>query len=394
MCYNMEENKGGVFSVVKSLTDELAKAADVLTYNISVKYVGFKMPIVQKSIRTDLIQYIINFPKLFCKFPQLIRIIIEMPFIYIISKRINPDILHVHGTVGSYALAAACVKKHKILTVHGLYGDQINFREAGICVLRNINNKLIRALEAYVLKKFKNIIVISPYIAKKIERLKIKGLKINIYEIPNPVSMEFYKSEDLKMEYRKDRNIKNILYAGRIWPLKGVKELVHGFNLLNKRFPDSRLIVVGDAITKEDFLYLEEIKNYIVKNQLDEKIVFLGFLSMADVIIEILKCEVVVLFSFQESSPMIIAEAMALKKPVIVSDIPGIGHLVKDGRNGYVVKKGDCEKLSKRLEELLRNNELRNCFCEESFKKSKRFEPSLITEKTIRAYTEVLNSKK
>lgn len=60
-----------------------------------------------------------------------------------------------------------------------------------------------------------------------------------------------------------------------------------------------------------------------------------------------------VLPSFAEGLPVVIMEAMALKKPVISTYVAGIPELVKSGENGWLVPAGDVEQLMGAMRELL-----------------------------------------
>ena len=53
--------------------------------------------------------------------------------------------------------------------------------------------------------------------------------------------------------------------------------------------------------------------------------------------------------------PVVIQEAMARGLVILVSDIPGMREIVKDGRNGYLFPPGDVENM-KELIIYLKNN--------------------------------------
>jgi colanic acid/amylovoran biosynthesis glycosyltransferase len=49
--------------------------------------------------------------------------------------------------------------------------------------------------------------------------------------------------------------------------------------------------------------------------------------------------------SFQEGLPVVIMEAMALRRPVIATYVAGIPELVRDGIDGWLVPAGDVDRL-------------------------------------------------
>jgi glycosyltransferase involved in cell wall biosynthesis len=69
--------------------------------------------------------------------------------------------------------------------------------------------------------------------------------------------------------------------------------------------------------------------------------------------------DVVVLPSRYEGHPLTLLEAMALGKPVVASEIPGIREVVESGRTGLLVPVGDADALVAALRSLVESPELR-----------------------------------
>ncbi len=59
------------------------------------------------------------------------------------------------------------------------------------------------------------------------------------------------------------------------------------------------------------------------------------------------------LSSRQETSPCVIAEAMAGRRPVVATDVGGVSEMVLEGETGYVVPAGDAPALADRIEAVL-----------------------------------------
>ena len=70
------------------------------------------------------------------------------------------------------------------------------------------------------------------------------------------------------------------------------------------------------------------------------------------------ECQILVLPSQAEVSPMIVQEAMAAGKPVVATAVGGVPYLVEDGGSGILVPYGDAEELAQALEKLLTNSSL------------------------------------
>ena len=72
--------------------------------------------------------------------------------------------------------------------------------------------------------------------------------------------------------------------------------------------------------------------------------------------------DVFVLPSFAEGVPVTLMEAMGSAIPVVATQVGGVGELVEDGTNGFIVRPGDEEQLADRLIELVADSDLRRQF--------------------------------
>ena len=74
-----------------------------------------------------------------------------------------------------------------------------------------------------------------------------------------------------------------------------------------------------------------------------------GWISGDEVREQILAARALVLPSFAEGLPMVIMEAMALRRPVISTFVAGIPELVQPGEHGWLVPAGDVEALAEAM---------------------------------------------
>ena len=68
---------------------------------------------------------------------------------------------------------------------------------------------------------------------------------------------------------------------------------------------------------------------------------------------EILAARALVLPSFAEGLPMVIMEAMALRRPIISTFVAGIPELVHPGEHGWLVPAGDVDALTHAMQACL-----------------------------------------
>lgn len=90
---------------------------------------------------------------------------------------------------------------------------------------------------------------------------------------------------------------------------------------------------------------------------LTPRVRFLGY--QRDVVPIMAAADVVVLPSFKEGLPNVLVEAMAMRRPVVATSIPGVVELVIPGVNGFLVPPGDAMALADALLRLRADPSLR-----------------------------------
>ena len=95
------------------------------------------------------------------------------------------------------------------------------------------------------------------------------------------------------------------------------------------------------------------IEAQIARCGLDAQVRITGWISSGGVREEILAARALVLPSFAEGLPVVIMEAMALRRPVISTYVAGIPELVRPGEHGWLVPAGDVEALADAMQACL-----------------------------------------
>ena len=206
------------------------------------------------------------------------------------------------------------------------------------------------------------------------EKLGVK--KEKIVEIPNGVDVEKF-SKSKKYDSKKFGDF--ILYVGRIHESKGLQYVLEAIKKL-----DTKLVIVGkDAGYKQDLM--EKSK----KLGIEKKLIFLGGIVDEDLIKLYKSSKIFVLFSEWEGFGIVVVEAMAAGKPIIVSNRGSLPHIVNNKKEGFVVKFKDVKELHKRIEQLLNDNKLCKNMGIEGKKTSKKYEWKNIVKK----YEEIYNAQ-
>lgn len=140
---------------------------------------------------------------------------------------------------------------------------------------------------------------------------------------------------------------RRLVCVGRLCEQKGQLLLLEAFSQLQRRLDGCHLVLAGDGEMRP------EIEARIAALGLSDAVSITGWISSADVRREILAAEALVLPSFQESLPVVIMEAMALRRPVISTYVAGIPELVIAGETGWLVPAASIEPLVQAMEACL-----------------------------------------
>lgn len=134
--------------------------------------------------------------------------------------------------------------------------------------------------------------------------------------------------------------------VARLSAQKGIPLLLDAAAELKRRGRDFRLTLVGDGEMRK------EIERIIAAQDLTEVVDLTGWADSAAVIRHLLASRAMVLPSFAEGLPVVIMEALALKRPVIATSIAGTPELV-DRQCGWLVPAGSVSDLVEAMEEAL-----------------------------------------
>ena len=139
----------------------------------------------------------------------------------------------------------------------------------------------------------------------------------------------------------------SLVCVGRLCEQKGQLLLIEAAKSLHEQKVDFELILAGDGEMRA------EIETLIVQYRLQEKVKITGWISSAEVRNIILASQILVLPSFAEGLPVVIMEAMSLRRPVISTYIAGIPELLIHHENGWLCVAGDVRNLTDTIREAL-----------------------------------------
>jgi glycosyltransferase involved in cell wall biosynthesis len=143
-----------------------------------------------------------------------------------------------------------------------------------------------------------------------------------------------------------------VLYAGQLYPWKGVDVLVEAM----ARVPEARLVILGGLEGERD---LARVRALVQERGLAPRTEMPGTLPQALVAAELARAAVVVVpflrtaMTERHTSPLKAFEAMAAGRPIVASDLPSSREFLGDGRNALLVPPGDAAALAAAVARLL-----------------------------------------
>jgi colanic acid/amylovoran biosynthesis glycosyltransferase len=140
---------------------------------------------------------------------------------------------------------------------------------------------------------------------------------------------------------------RRLICVGRLSEQKGQLLLVDAARQLRDRGTKLELVLAGDGDMRP------ELERLIAQHGLQNEVRITGWIDSDQVRAEILAARALVLSSFAEGLPVVIMEAMALRRPVIGTFVAGIPELVVPGEHGWLVPAGDTAALAAAMQACL-----------------------------------------
>lgn len=138
-----------------------------------------------------------------------------------------------------------------------------------------------------------------------------------------------------------------LVCVGRLCEQKGQLLLLEAARVLAARSIAFELVLAGDGEMRG------QIEALIARHGLQQQVRITGWISSAQVREEILAARALVLPSFAEGLPVVIMEAMALRRPVLTTYVAGIPELVRPGENGWLFPAGAVDELAAAMADCL-----------------------------------------
>jgi len=228
---------------------------------------------------------------------------------------------HLHAHFGTNSSEVA-------MLVHALGGPAYSFTVHGpdeFMIPMGLSEKVHRAAFAVAISSFgrSQLYMRSSYLDWPKIHVVHCGLERSFYEgqaTPVPMAPRF-------------------VCVGRLCEAKGQLLLIAAAARLKAAGIECELVLAGDGPLRV------EIEKLIDEHGLNSQVRITGWISSSGVRSEILAARALILPSFAEGLPVVLMEAMALRRPVLSTYVAGIPELVISGENGWLFAAGSVEEL-------------------------------------------------
>ena len=272
------------------------------------------------------------------------------------------DIIHAHNIPSAKAMKNA--KGKKILTIHGIFSEQIDILHGK--TTGNISKKY----EHEALTWADAITVIS-----KEAFDHYTNLGYTVFQVPNAINVTSLEMNENK-KYQKQ-----VIFVGRLSNEKGIDSLI---SIAQQLSDDIHLIILGAGPEEQKIKDLTKIH---------KNIHFLGYQNKKETILLIRGSDVLIQPSLQEGISSTLLEAMVCKTAIIASNVGGNTELIQNNVNGIILDPKDIDSFIQQILYLLNNEQSRQLLVENAFKTVKKYDWSQIGSLYLNIYRSVLDKK-
>lgn len=277
-----------------------------------------------------------------------------------IIRNTEYDLIHVHTPIAAFLTRLASTNRNTVVyTAHGFH-----FNENG----SSISNFIYKTMEKIAATKTDKLVVINKddyEIGKSIidpSKLQyIKGVGVDMNEYNEDIIDDKEKIA-FKRELGINRDTKVITHIAEINSNKRQIDTVLAAEKLREMYGDNFVVLLAGRGPLH-----ESIKEKIQELGLEKHVKCLGFRNDINKILSI--TDIGMLISLREGLPKSVMEMMAMKIPVLLTNIRGNRDLVKHNENGILVDIKSPNQIAEGWHKILTDSILANQFKEKSYNK-------------------------
>jgi len=284
-----------------------------------------------------------------------------------ILKRVDCDVAHIPHLF-SIPRNLPC---RYVMTVHDVLEHLYRARDRS-GLRRSLHFQLTRR----VLKGASRILAVSKYTKSEIEKLfGIPGSRIEV--VYNAIDERFLRghASDTDRQILAERYLVTypfLLYTGRISPHKNLVRIIEAFSALKAelekegRFPDLKLIIIGDELSKHP-----DLRRTVIRGGVQNDVRFMGFVPIEMLRVFYDAAKIFVFPSLYEGFGLPPLEAMAHGTPVVTSNTSSLPEVV--GNAAVLVNPENVFEIMRALLRVLLDQSVREKFKQRGYEQAKKF---------------------
>jgi len=305
--------------------------------------------------------------------------------IRILFKR-NFHVFHLHGFghlfIDFAALLCTVTGKPYILTLHGFpHSPQ---KVGGI--IKFLYTIYLLTAGRLTLHKASKVTVISSAIKKEAIAYGVDENRIVV--IPNGLNLAKYEHIKNSMEFRRKFEIalndRLIVAVGILHERKGFQYLIKAMSLIKKQYENVKLVIIGRYGG-----YGEKLKELTKQLQVEDKVIFTGFLDFKMKLMAMSEAEVFVIPSLVEPFGLVALEAMACGRPIVAARVGGLKDVLEDGKTGLIVERGSTEALADAIIRLINDRDFKVRLSLNAKKEVEKYDLKIIEQMYLKVYSEL-----
>lgn len=207
-------------------------------------------------------------------------------------------------------------------------------------------------LERVVVKRFDHVVALSESQKKRLMQSGIESARLSV--VPNTIDCAGIsekaasQSGDLELDAGLVESERFLITVGRLSREKGHAVMVDAMKHVHARFPDVKLIMIGDGAEKEN------LDNQISRLDLRSVVILPGF--SREVPYYLKRAAILVNPSHSEEMPNIVLEGRALRVPIVATDVGGVSEIVPPGKGALLVPKNDSDAMASAILRILEDD--------------------------------------
>ncbi len=250
--------------------------------------------------------------------------------------------------------------------------------------MNNLWNKYL----AWMYSKAESLIYPSEFAHSLLHQLSDKNQPYTV--VSNGISLEHFQPRevgDFHERFNIPKDKVKLLFVGRIYPEKSIDTLIKAVPHIVKKHPHVHVMIVGGGYLRP------RLEKLVIDLKMEKHITFLGLVSEGDKILAYNASDIFVLPSLAELEGMVVLEAMAIGKPIIIADAEmSASRFFVDG-NGFLFKSEDHLDLASQALKLIQDADLRAKMGALSLEKVKNYDINRSIELLETVYYSAIEGK-